>query len=325
VTAGALAALRARIGAIWARMADPARADSPRARLVQRLVQATAIIGVGAYLVYRLSGLGWAQVLATLPATPWFYVFFALRYLALPAAELLVYQTIWRRPLWGCFPVFLRKRVYNFGVMGYSGEAYLCLWGARQKGLDDKEVLLAVKDSNILSALVSNLLTAAMILAFAASGQLAAITKAAPGAAAYLWLAIIVSAVLVGAALRFHRRLLSIPPPVSLRVFGLHLARMLIVLALLAGQYAVAIPEAPWRVWLMFLAAQLVLDRAPLLPNKDLLFMGLGLALAGFAEAPEVKIAGVLVASAALLQVTNLALFVATSFGGHGLKPAART
>ncbi|MEM6852440.1 MAG: hypothetical protein AAF527_11965, partial [Pseudomonadota bacterium] len=244
------------------------------------------------------------------------------RFTALPLFELLIYQRLWSTPLWRSLPVFIRKRVYNFAVVGYSGEAYLCLWGRRQQGLDERAVLLAVKDSNILSALASNALTVLLVGAMAYTGQLKEIASASPGVEIYFFAGAGLAGFLVAAVAYFRRQVLTAPPDDARFVLGIHFTRLLFVQTLLAAQYAVAIPGAPITAWLMFLAAQLVLDRIPLLPNKDLLFVGLGLAMSGLIDAREAAIAGVLIANSALLQVTNLALFAATSFHRHDLETA---
>ncbi|MEM9750733.1 MAG: hypothetical protein AAF869_07255, partial [Pseudomonadota bacterium] len=261
--------------AAWDGLNIKERLDRPVFRWIGRLAHIVLIAGVAVYLLYRLSELGWAEVWRALPASPWFYILFALRFAALPLFELLIYQRLWRTPLWRSLPVFIRKRVYNFAVVGYSGEAYLCLWGGRQRGLNERAVLLAVKDSNILSALASNALTVLLVGAMAYTGQLKEIASASPGVEIYFFAGAGLAGFLVAAVAYFRRQVLTAPPDDTRFVLGIHFTRLLFVQTLLAAQYAVAIPGTPITAWLMFLAAQLVLDRIPLLPNKDLLFVGL--------------------------------------------------
>ena len=103
----------------WAAIRD--RDDVQRAL---KIVRYTIFAGVVAYLLFRLTHVGWGQVLDNLPQSYWFYIFFLLRFLALPMSELAIYEIVWRTPLLKFFFVFIRKRVYNFAVMGYSGEAF---------------------------------------------------------------------------------------------------------------------------------------------------------------------------------------------------------
>ena len=85
-----------------------------------------------------------------------------------------------------------------------------------------------------------------------------------------------------------------------------------------ALQWAIILPEVPFDTWVLFLTAQLVLTRVPFLPNTDLLYVGLGLTLASYIDAPMAVIAGMFLASGALFQLANLIAFIVTSFDSGG-------
>lgn len=287
--------------------------QSPEAKRRLARGQRALLVLIIAYLIYRLSRVGWLEVLQSLPVSPWFYVFFALRFLALPVSELAIYELIWRLPLVRHFPVFVRKRVYNFAVLGYSGEAFLTLWARRRLPLVDRDILVGVKDNNLLSALTSNVVTVALIVALAVSGGLKAGLDALPGAGALFALAFISASALAVAVITFRRRLIALPEGIMPRLLAIHGARQTVILFLQASMYAAALPGTPFEAWLMFLALQLVLSRIPFLPNQELVYLGAALSLAPLVGAPEAAVAGMLIADAGLSQILNFGLFLATA------------
>lgn len=284
-------------------------------------LQLIIFVLIVAWLVWRLSGIGWRNVMSGLPASPWFYAFFALRFVALPLSEAAIYEVIWDRPLARHFPAFLRKRVFNTAVAGYSGEAFFSFWARRTLGISDGAVLRGVKDNNILSALISNSATVAIIALLYGNGILGAgVDALPPGAGSLIGLAFAIALILSLAVLAFRNRLLSLPPDKLRRVAGLHIVRTAVIMALHAAMYAAALPASPISAWLLFIAVQLVISRIPFMPNQDLVFLGVALTMAPVANAPEAAIAGMLVAESALGHVVNLTLFLATSYLARGAK-----
>ncbi len=285
----------------------------PSVQRALALARKAMLVGVIAYLVYKLTQVGWGEVIDNLPVSPWFYLFFVLRFFALPLSEIPAYERVWGIRLWPHVTAFVRKRVYNFAVMGYSGEAFFTLWARRRLGLSDPVVLKGVKDNNILSAFASNLATVALIVALAAGDRLQPGLDALPGAVALFSLAFLSSFVLVAAVMAFGRRVLHVDRRTAVDLICIHSGRMVIVMALHAAMYAAALPTADYVAWFIFIALQLVLSRIPFLPNQDLVFLGAALSLASITGAPEAAIAGMLVAEAGLSQLFNFALFFATA------------
>ncbi len=288
--------------------------QSDEFRRLQTVLRYLLIFGVLAYLVWRLSDIGWMAVLAALPATPLFYLIFAVRYCVLPGTELLIYQRLWRRDLRAHWPVFFRKRVYNFGVLDYSGEAYFFAWARSALKLRDKDVFAAIRDSNVMSAVSSNLMTVRFLAIFVWFGMAEALSVQTPNFWIYLAAAGFMAVFLTALIVTFRRYLIGVSRDVAIWLFTLHSGRMLLILLLLGAQWASALPDIPWTVWWMFLTANLVLNRLPFLPNKDLMFLGLSVGLAEYVEGPEAAVAAVFVAASALTQLTNLAVFGLTSF-----------
>ncbi len=289
--------------------------DRPEVARAISLLRYALLAGVIAYLFFRLRAVGWADVFASLPQSPWFYLFFALRFLALPISEIAIYEMIWEVPLARHFPAFIRKRVYNFAVMGYSGEAFLTLWARRTLPLSATTILVGVKDNNLLSALASNMTTVVIIATVSASGVLGASLVALPPGAAMLFAATFTVALLLSAAvILFRSRLISLPETKIRALVGVHALRVAIILTLHAAMYASALPGASIFAWLMFIALQLVLSRLPFIPNQDLVYLGAALSLSSIVGASEAAVAGMLIAEAGLSQLINFGLFFATAY-----------
>ncbi len=278
-----------------------------------KILQYALLACIVAYLVYKLSNLGWREVIGSLPASPWFYLFFVLRFLALPISELALYEIVWSQPLVRHFFVFIRKRVYNFAVMGYSGEAFLTIWARRRLALPHKQILVGVKDNNLLSAFASNAATVILILALAATGGLKAGLEAFPGAGWLFALAFLSAGTLSLLVMIFRDKLMALPKGVMPKLIGVHGGRQALIILLHAAMYASALPGAPVMAWMTFIAMQLVLSRVPFLPNQDIVYLGAALSLAPIVGAPEAAVAGMLVAEAGLSQIFNIAMFFATA------------
>jgi hypothetical protein len=289
--------------------------QSKRVRGVFKWLRVLFVLGVVAYLIVRLTAIGWADVWISLPRTPWFYVLFFVMFFALPVSELAVYRLIWGASVLRSFPVFVRKRAYNSAIIGYSGELYLYLWAKQHVGLQGRRVFSTIKDNNVLSTLASTSLTVLMLLALVLTGQVNAVIHADSGLMSYITVTAIIGALLVTVAIRFRRRIISLTADRALAVLAIHVIRMLAVLGLQAAQWSVVLTLVPFRTWLVFLTAQMVLTRIPFLPNKDLIFLGVGLGLSSMVDAPAAATAGMLLAGGALTQGANLAVFVLTSFG----------
>jgi len=294
-------------------------------RMILWALQVTVVLGVLYLMIAKLMEIGWHDVWHAMPQTPWFYIFFLAMYFAQPVSEWLVYQQIWGPVVKPRFDIFLRMRIYNFALVSIAGEAWLALWAHKNLARNSGQLMCTIKDSNILSGLASNSFTLALLATFFLTGQLEIITNADPRYGYYMGLAVAVGLVLVPLVLVFHRRILGITPELSKKVFLLHLTRLVAVLLLQTGQWAVVFPDVEINTWLLLLTAQMVLTRVPFLPNTDLLFAGLGLSLMGYIDGPDAAIAGMFLASGALSQILNVGFFIATSFRGKPVSLAANT
>lgn len=286
-------------------------------KLALKALRFLLVGGVVTYLIGRVSEIGWGEVRRSLPESIWFYLLFGVMYFVVPVSELVSYKAM-RWPVgFSSLPMFVRKRVYNYAVMSYSGEAYMFLWAKRHLGFGGRRLLSMVKDNNLLSGLASNSFTLLLVAAFFATGQLDTITRAQPNAASYIVATVLVGILMVLVVLGLNRRIMSVPFPMAAKITGIHAARVVLILLLQTAQWAVVFPHAPFLTWLLFLTAQMVLTRLPFLPNQDLMTVGLAMSLTHYVDAPEAAVAGMFLVSGALVQAVNLGFFLLTSAGDH--------
>ncbi len=290
-------------------------AVTPLGKGLQRVASGMFLIALLGYLAYRLTAIGWGEVLRALPDKPLFYLLFLGIYFTLPLAESVVYGYLWHFKLYHALPVFLRKRVYNKDVLGYSGEVYLYLWAHRTLGLTRRQAFKDIRDNTIVSSVVSTVVAIVLLAVFLMAGQVQV-----PGLSGRvsqpLYLAgggglLLIASILL---FRFRRYFFGFSRRQTLVIAGIHLTRLLLVNTFQVLQWAVVMPQVPWSVWFTFLSAQIVLNRIPFLPSRDLVFLGTGVELSSVMQLSTVDVAGMLLVSAVLGKVLNFVLLLFLTF-----------
>lgn len=285
---------------------------SPLRTRLAHMARFAVLVAVLGYLGYRLSRIGWGEIAQSLPVNPAFYLLFIAVYLTLPLSETFVYRKIWGGRVWPDIAAFIRKRVLNEGVMGYSGEAYLFFWARSRIDLPAVTIATRIKDNNVLSSVVSTTMMVVMTLALISTGVFRTAAGIGGDFEQRLYLAVGFGGLLTLAFVALARRIISLPQKTALIVLSIHLARYIAILLLQTLQWWSALPNVPIHVWLLLLVSQSVLTRIPFMPSYDLVFLGVGLSLAGVVNAPETEIAAMLLTGAALSQAANLVAFLAT-------------
>ena len=244
-------------------------------RILGALLSALMILGLASELFDH----GWAGVELAAPDSPWFYLFFALAYVAPPLFDFLIFQRLWRLPFDG-FGALVRKRIANDVVIGYSGDVFFYAW-ARARLKMVTAPFGAVKDVTILSGIAGNIVTVAML---AVALPFAFELFTAPQLRMLAWSAAVAVGI-SGVLLLFSRRVFSLPGAMLRWIFGVHAARLLLgSLAFGIASYF-AMPNVSITWWLFLAAGRLVVARLPLLPNKDLLFANFAIMFIGHGEA----------------------------------------
>ncbi len=299
--------LRQRVAAFFTGLSS--RLNTPRTAQFSRALSIGFAVTVVAYLVIRLSDVGWGNVWAARPRAWGFYALLFVAYVILPFSEILVYRLLWHRPLGRHALVFFRKRIYNNDILGYSGEAYLCLWARTALALPQALILRTVRDSNVLSAVASTALVALLLVILLATGQLHLALPAEARMISYGIVGALVAGLLMALALRFRSSLTSLPARLGWQVFSLHAARYMLGQSVLLGQWIVALPHVPISSLFTLLSVQMMVSRIPLLPSRDLIFISAGISLSSAMSLSDAAVASVLLVSSALSQVMNLIVF----------------
>lgn len=223
------------------------------------------------------------KTISRLPPLVWLVL--ALLYLSQPVCDFAVFRRLWNLPLAG-FEALLRKTVINEVVLGYSGEAYLYVWARRVAGVA-AEPFAAIKDVNIISALLGNLLTLALTaISFTQLRELDFAQRLGPA----LWSGLVPVAISVG-LLVFGRRVFSLRRDQLTYVGLAHAFRLVVSTALIVLVWRIALPEVAAGQWLVLLAIRYLISRLPLISNKDLVFGNLMLLLLGAASSVAVLLA----------------------------------
>ncbi len=285
-------------------------ASLERWRLPLRVV---FIAGMAGFIGWQLWRIGPQALVAQVPVNPLFYLIYWVGFAVLPISEMLIFRTIWpaapRAPFW----TLVRKRVLNNLVLGYSGDVWFALWARRRLGLPDRRLIAGLKDSSLLSGAASAVITAGIALVFVLSGQGDLLARAIGERPTGTWADLLVAAVALGVVIaliiRFGRRILWIGGRAAARVFAIHLGRIGLVQLAQVLQWMVVLPIVPLETWLLFLTVQLLVNQLPFLPNRDLVFLAIGVELTGSMGVNEAALAAMFVATALLKQATNYAAF----------------
>ncbi|MGN6377120.1 MAG: hypothetical protein ACTHMG_16415 [Sphingomonas sp.] len=265
-------------------------------------------LAILAAAIVRLRGTAVADMAEHLPHGVLFWTVFVLAYVATPGSEWVIFRRLWSIPSSG-FVALLRKRVTNELVLGYLGEVYFYAW-VRRTGLITRSAPFgAIKDVAILSALAGNVMTLAML---AAAAPFFSLLQLGIGGRALLGsLGIVALSSLAMLVLRRH--LFTLPRADLAGITTVHLIRVTAMLGLTAMLWHLALPSVGLAWWLLLSTLRQLLSRLPLVPNKDIAFVG----VAVFATGSHTDIATVVALVGSLTLVAHL--LVAAVLGGVGL------
>jgi len=234
-------------------------------------------IAVLAVVIWHFRTLDFRQLVSVVPSNPLFWLAFIAYYFVGTTNEFLIYKWLWGIPAEG-FIALTRKNISNGLLVDYLGEAYFYSW-ARQKIKMDVSPFGAVKDVSILSALVSNLTTLAlMVVAYPfAHTLISAHGNSVRALAASIGIIILVST----AILVFGKRIFSLDRKQLWGIAGMHFASIVIGNGLQALCWNLALPDVPLSMWLLLATAKMLLSRLPLISNKDVLLAAFAILVIG--------------------------------------------
>jgi len=274
---------------------DPPLLEAGNAAL--RWVGPLISLGIFCAVLYQLSHLQFGAVAAMLPASPLFWLAFAAYYLAAPLCDLLIFRRLWNLPLAAGFGALLRKFVGNEILMGYIGEVHFYSW-ARSRLKMVAAPFGAVKDVAILSAVMGNVVTLAVLAAsypFLGALHIGVAPRTLVAAVAITLGSSLVLLLLRGRVLTLGRKDLAF-------VASAQLGRVVVTALLPALLWHLVLPQVALGWWVLLAAVRLLLSRLPLLPNKDLVFA----VVAGLLIGHSVAIEGLMAMMASLILATHL-------------------
>lgn len=282
---------------------------SEKGKLLGKTLKYGFQAGIILLLVYQLTLTGWMEVYGSLPLHPLYYVFFLLIYFSLPVTEYFTYKRHLKLGFAESQEIFLKKRVYNKNVLGYSGEFQLFFWLKKKTGSSGDELFRLVRDNNTLSTLASTFLAVTLLGYFMLSGNIELPEINLSGYFVYVPLAVFVMALLIVLLFQFRKHFFAMNKRDSLAIFGMHSARMYLLAVFQVLQWYVVMPDTGLQIWFTLVSMQIILSRIPLLPNKDLIFLAGGLEYARYADVSTAGVAGLLLVSNILDKVLSLLLF----------------
>jgi hypothetical protein len=267
--------------------------------IISCAILAAVFLQIGDFDFRRLMGI--------MPQAPLFWLAFAVTYSLTPMFDWLIFRYLWAIPAGGVAALF-RKRISNELLLGYVGEVYFYSWARRHVRMAGSP-FGAVKDSAILSGMMGNIVTLAMLvltLPLLSSLRLAIDPKALAGS-------LVLLTFLSFAPILFSRKVFSLPLPERRVVAAIHLARILVNVLLYALLWHMLLPDVALSWWFMLSTVRLALSRLPFVPNKEVLFAGVAVFLVG----RETDIAEILALIASLLLAAHL--LVGLALGASGL------
>lgn len=216
-----------------------------------------------AAIAWQLRGI---DIREAIPTSPLFWLAL-LSYWAAPiVADFVIYRRLWAIPLEGLIAL-ARKQVGNALLFDLLGEAYFYGW-ARKKLNMATSPFGAVKDVTILSALIGNVCTLAlMAIAWPYIGTFD-LGVAGTAVAASIGVVAAVSILIVA----FGNRLFSLSKGDLWWVAGVHLLRVLATTGLIALAWSAYAPQIALGVWALLATAKLMASRLPLFVNTEVIF-----------------------------------------------------
>ncbi len=249
-------------------------------------------------VVFQLRAVNFAEVRSMLPRTPLFWLVFAASYLVAPGCDWVIFRRLWNIPASG-FLALLRKLIGNELLLGYIGELYFYTWARRRTEMTAAP-FGAIKDVAILSALMGNIVTLAMLaIAYPLLGTL---HLGIDGKTLLLSVATVL--VTSSAVVLFRKRLFSLPRGDLYFVAAMHLLRILASTGFNALAWHLVLPDVDISWWMMLSSMRLLLSRLPFMPNKDIVFAGLAVFLVGH----DVELGALMTMMASLILATHVLL-----------------
>jgi len=296
--------------------------NSPRGRTSLKYLTYFAQVLIIVIIAIQLTGIGWGNMFNSLPTTPWFYVLFLFIYFLLPFSETLAYKLTWGIPYWKSISIFIKKRIFNKDVMGYSGELVLMQWATQHTEKTKKQIFKDVRDMNIISSAASTIVAFGLLGILFITGQIKAldqiIRKDFLSGTSLIEYAVvgIIAAILISVIIRFRKYLFSMPAGITIKVFSIHTIRMIVLYAAQILQWHLVLPVISMEIWFTFLSVNIIISRIPIIPSQDLVATGTNIEIAKILQVPVAPVTGIFLVHDVLGKMLNFLLYLYLTITG---------
>ena len=270
----------------------------------------TVFLGILVYLLSKLSSIGWANIIQSLPTSPLFYVL-SVAFVFLPIiTERAVFPMAARTKSSPEFKSFVRKHVINKAVMNYAGEGYFLQQVSKLERFNLARATIVIKDLALVRTFAANFWVLCLVFGaviFGNSDVLSKITNVSP------ILAIVLSVICIGFCLGsvlFFRRLTRLEFSVAGKIASLYLLRSFLAAGVLILQWNIVLPGVSLGIWVLFLIVFFIAKKSPI--GGDLVFVSVALTLPGLGG-NSADVAAMLLMTAAVIQILYFLGFVFTS------------
>lgn len=285
-------------------------------RLIRAVTHLLQLLIVG-FIVYQLSGIGWNNFFRSLPTHPLYYLLFLFIYFLLPVAETVAYKIIWDISFTKSFSAFIRKRIFNKDVMGYSGELVLMQWAVSTTSISGKQAFRDIRDMNIISSAASTFIALGILAIFILTGKIRAMDYIFSQSSGDYLIGGFVLVLIIIAAYRFRKYIFAMPLKMASRVFAIHSVRMLLIFVAQILQWHIVLPDVSLDIWFTFLSVYIIISRIPLIPSHELVATGANIEVAKVLNAPVAGIAGLFLVHNVLDKLLNLCFYTYYSLTGQ--------
>lgn len=269
--------------------------------------------GIIGFLFYQIYEIGFARVVRELPLNPLFYLLFIINYLSLPVSEYFIYRVQWHLRFKEAFLLFVKKKVLNTDVLGYSGELYLFYEMKKTLKRDAVEIFNFIKDNNIISSVASTLISIILLTFFLTSGYLSIFDLIGKDNLIYLVLGVIVLGGVGVLVYYFRSYVFHLDIKNASKIFSIYTSRLLFTNFIQILQWAIIKPEIPITVWFSLMAVQVISSRIPLLPSRDVLFVNIALGISPMVDVAQADLVGILTANLIMKKLISFLSFSLTT------------
>jgi hypothetical protein len=227
---------------------------------------AIIIVAMALVIILKIRDGGDLTYIHNLPHVYVFYISIVLGYFILPISELVIFRRVWGVKA-SAISAFLKKRIANEFILGYSGEVYLYTW-ARSQHPRINTAFDAVKDVSITSALMGNCMTLLLLgLVWPLADRVGAGHLAWPVFSSALAIFAISALPII-----LKRHLFSLPAATLRWIASVHATRLAAGIVLIGISWWSGLPGASMPMCLLLVTARILLGRMPFIPNREMLF-----------------------------------------------------